>query len=94
MEGLELQYFTGPHCGVCKALKPKLKAFLKEEFPSLQLNEVDISEDREIAAQNMVFALPVLLIKVDDREYERFVRAFSVGEVRQKLTRIVESLRA
>lgn len=92
MEGLELQYFTGPDCGVCKALKPKLKAFLEEEYPKLHLNEVDISQDRETAAQNMVFALPVLLIKVDGREYERFVRAFSIGEVRQKLARIVEAL--
>lgn len=94
MEGLELQYFTGPDCGVCKALKPKLKAFLQEEYPDLQLNEVDVTVERETAAQNTVFALPVLLIKVEGREYERFVRAFSIGEVRQKLDRIVAALNA
>ncbi|MCI4668664.1 MAG: thioredoxin family protein [Bacteroidia bacterium] len=91
MEGLELLYFQARGCGVCHALRPKLEALLQSDYPNLQLTIIDISEDREAAAQHVVFTTPVLIIKVDGREYERFVRAFSVHQVNEKLEKIVNA---
>jgi len=81
-----------PGCGVCHALRPKLQAWLEEAYPDLNLTVIDISQDRESAARHTVFTTPVLIIEVDGREYERFVRAFSIREVDEKLDRIVKAL--
>ncbi|WP_229418453.1 hypothetical protein [Flagellimonas chongwuensis] len=39
----------------------------------------------EFAGQSMVFTLPVVILKSDDREMYRFARSFSVYEVLDKL---------
>ena len=91
VEAIKLLYFQSPACGVCHALRPKLEEFLKESYPDLSLAVVDIAKNKETAAQHLVFTTPVLIIQVDGREYERFVRAFSIGEVNAKLTRIVRA---
>ena len=91
---IELLYFQSPGCGVCHALRPKLEQLLASEFPNLTMRVIDSGEDRETPAQHMVFISPVLIIKLDGREYTRFVRAFSVGEVEEKLHKVVEALEA
>lgn len=85
---LKLLYFSGDHCSVCKALKPKLFDAITESYPNLDIEVVNIGLSPEIAAQHLVFTLPVLLIMLDDKEQYRFVRSFSVSEVIEKLKRI------
>ncbi|MAU16229.1 MAG: thioredoxin [Muricauda sp.] len=84
----ELQFFTGKTCGVCKALKPKLLEAVRENFPKVNIRVVDVEEETELAGQSMVFTLPVVIIKVDDREMARFARSFAVYEVLDKLKRL------
>ncbi|MBO0342550.1 MAG: thioredoxin domain-containing protein [Allomuricauda sp.] len=85
---LDLIYFTGKTCGVCKVLKPKLLEAVKENFPKVNIRVVDVEEEVEFTGQSMVFTLPVVIIKADDREMARFARSFSVYEVLQKLKRL------
>ncbi|MBO0331366.1 thioredoxin domain-containing protein [[Muricauda] lutisoli] len=87
---IDLIYFTGKTCGVCKVLKPKLLEAVKENFPNVNIRVVDVEEEVEFTGQSMVFTLPVVIIKADDKEMYRFARSFSVYEVLQKLKRLSE----
>lgn len=85
---IDLIYFTGKTCGVCKVLKPKLLEAVQENFPKVNIRVVDVEEEVEFTGQSMVFTLPVVIIKVDDKEMYRFARSFSVYEVLDKLKRL------
>jgi len=85
---IELLYFTGKTCGVCKVLKPKLLEAVQENFPKVDIRVVDVEEEIEFTGQSMVFTLPVVILKSDDKEMYRFARSFSVYEVLDKLKRL------
>ncbi|MER3316917.1 MAG: thioredoxin domain-containing protein [Allomuricauda sp.] len=85
---IDLIYFTGKTCGVCKVLKPKLLEAVQENFPKVNIRVVDVEEEVEFTGQSMVFTLPVVIIKVDDKEMYRFARSFSVYEMLDKLKRL------
>jgi len=87
---IELLFFTGEHCGVCQALKPKLLRVLASNFPEVVLRVVDTKKEMEFAAQHLVFTLPVVIILVEDKAQYRFARSFSVYEVSEKLKRIIQ----
>lgn len=85
---MELLYFTGKTCGVCQVLKPKLLEAVHENFPEVNIRVVDVEEEPELARQSMVFTLPVVILKLDDKEMFRFARSFSVYQVLEKLKQI------
>jgi thioredoxin-like negative regulator of GroEL len=89
---IELLFFTGKTCGVCKALKPKLLEAVQGNFPKVNIRVVDVEEEVEFTGQSMVFTLPVVIIKVDGREMARFARSFAVYEVLAKLRRLYGAL--
>jgi len=80
-------YFSGPDCGVCHALRPRLEAMLAERFPELTLAEVDCGRLPETAAQNGVFSIPTLVVWLEGREFLRRARNISPGEVADALAR-------
>jgi len=80
-------YFSGPDCGVCNVLKPKLLQLLADRFPAVAVAEVDCSLHRDVAAQQGVFAVPTLIIFFEGREGMRKARAFSPAEVEAELER-------
>lgn len=86
---IELLFFSGKTCGVCQVLKPKLLPAVQEEFPEVYIRVIDVEEEVELAGQSMVFTLPVVIIKLDDQEIQRFARSFSVYEVLNYLERLV-----
>lgn len=85
---IELLYFTGKTCGVCQVLKPKLLEAVHENFKEVKIRVVDVEEEPELAGQSMVFTLPVVILKLDDREMSRFARSFSVYQVLEKLKQL------
>lgn len=85
---IELVYFTGKTCGVCQVLKPKLLEAVRENFKEVHIRVVDVEEEPELAGQAMVFTLPVVILKKDDREIFRFARSFAVYQVLEKLQQL------
>ncbi len=88
---MELIYFTSKTCGVCKVLKPKLLEAVQENFPEVNIRLVDVEEETEFTGQSMVFTLPVVIIKANDKEMHRFARSFSVYEVLNKLNQLTKN---
>jgi len=80
-------YFSGPDCGVCTTLKPKLLRLFTERFPKLAVAEVDCGVQRELAAQQGVFTIPTLIVYLESREGLRKTRSLSPGQVEAELER-------
>lgn len=74
-------YFTGPDCGVCQGLLPKLESVFAEEFSNTPLITIDAARYPAAAAQLQIFAVPALLIFVDGKESIRRSRNMSPGEI-------------
>ncbi|NNK83796.1 MAG: thioredoxin family protein [Flavobacteriaceae bacterium] len=85
---IKILYFSGEHCSVCKALKPKLTEAISIKFPTIDIEIIDVNASQEIAAQHLVFTLPVVLIMVEGKEQYRFARSFSISDVMDKLERL------
>ena len=85
---IDFLYFSGTHCSVCQALKPKLIEAITKSYPEVKIEVIDVNTFPDIAAQKLVFTIPVALILVEGKEYYRFARSFSVSEVLNKLERL------
>lgn len=82
-----LVWVSGPDCGVCHALWPKIEALLNAEFPRIAQIRVDGAAAPEIPAQFGIFNIPAALFFFDGRETARFVRNFGPAQVRGALER-------
>ncbi|MEA3522890.1 MAG: thioredoxin family protein [Campylobacterota bacterium] len=80
-------YFSAPTCNVCHALKPKLLKALHSNFESFEVISIDIVQTPEIAAHFSVFAIPTVLIFLDNQEFLRKSRHMSVDEVIAQIQR-------
>lgn len=80
-------YFSADSCGVCHALYPRLEAMFVEDFPQLRLLRLRTEDLQQQAAQLGVLSIPTLIIYLDHREQQRYVRQISVEGVRQDLSR-------
>ena len=60
-------YFSTPQCNVCKVLKPKLISLLEENFPNMSFGYVDCESQKELAAQNRIFAVPTILFLLTEK---------------------------
>jgi len=86
---LTLLYFSTPSCGVCKVLRPQVEALLEEE-PPWYFQYMNTEESMEIAGQNLIFAVPTLLLMADGHEIARLSRHFGMRELEQPIRRYAE----
>jgi len=71
-------YFSGENCGVCKALKPKLKEAFLKHYPKMEQIEIPVEQNPKIAGQFNIFSLPTIIIYFDGKEFNKKVRNLSV----------------
>lgn len=82
-----LLYFSGEHCNVCHALRPKFKELFDSEFPQIKQIYLDAHENTEISAFYSVFSVPTMLVFLDGREFVREGRAVSMHKMTEQLKR-------
>ncbi len=80
-------YFSGIHCNVCHALRPKVKAMFDQHFPEIKQHYIDAENAPEVAAHYHVFAVPTMIVFMDRREFAREGRAVSLVQLTEKLQR-------
>ncbi|MDD5359644.1 MAG: thioredoxin family protein [Sulfurovaceae bacterium] len=80
-------YFSGENCGVCDALKPKIKEVIETNFPKIEQVYIKTQENIEIASQVGVFSVPTIIIYLDGKEFLREGRNISLLEFAAKLSR-------
>lgn len=80
-------YFSADSCHVCHVLYPRIEQMLAEHYPRFRLLRIRVNDAPELAAQMGVLSVPTLLIYLDHREMQRYVRQLSVDALRQDLQR-------
>ncbi|MDD2413506.1 MAG: thioredoxin family protein [Bacteroidales bacterium] len=73
--------FGNQHCSVCSALKLKLQTVMIEILPELTFAYVDTNLNPILAASHSVFTVPVAVFRSENKEYNRWVRSFSIQEI-------------
>jgi len=87
-----LAYFSTPTCRVCHALRPKVEALLAERFPRVDFLYVDSEASPALAAQNLVFAAPTVLLFFLGREHTRFSRNLALDDLAAAIERPYDML--
>ena len=85
-EGMSLFYISRPSCGVCTALKPKVKRML-EEFPEISSFYVNLDTIPEAAGQLSVFTIPAILVYAGGKEMVREARYIAINDLAEKIRR-------
>jgi len=83
-----IAYFSTPSCGVCIALRPKIEKLLHDRFPKIHFEYIDATTKPATAAENNVFAAPVIIVFADGKESIRKSRNLSIEEFSKELERI------
>jgi len=82
-----LLYFSGEHCNVCHALRPKFRKLFDTQFPKLKQVYLDAQEYAEISAYYNVLSLPTMIVFLDGREFIREGRSVSLHKMTEQLQR-------
>ena len=80
-------YFSGESCGVCQALKPKIKETFSKHFPNIKQLYIDAQENPKISANYNVFALPTIFVYFEGREFFQKSRLISIEETKKAILR-------
>jgi thioredoxin-like negative regulator of GroEL len=76
-----LIYFSSTTCGVCKALKPKIKKAFEDNYPNIIQHFLDIKQSQELANSLNIFSVPSVLIFFDGKEFFRKSRNISTSSL-------------
>jgi len=82
-----LLYFSGEHCNVCHALRPKFTEAFDTHFPLVKQIFLDAHENPEISAHFQVFSVPTMIVYLQGQEFAREGRAVSLHQLVEKLSR-------
>ena len=68
--GLVLKKFYADWCGPCKMMKPVVEEF-KEKHPEVEVIEINIDDEEELADKYEVSTIPCLVLERDGEEVAR-----------------------
>lgn len=81
MNNLKIKKFSAQWCNPCKTLSKVLIPFLEESYPDLELEEIDIEENDEMASSYNIRNIPTLVFLKDNVEVARSVGNKSILEI-------------
>jgi thioredoxin-like negative regulator of GroEL len=82
-----LVYFSGPQCGVCQVMKPRIMEMMNRDFPRMALLYVDCEAKQALAGQYQVFSVPTVLTFWNGHAGWRKSRNFSLSELHEAIHR-------
>ena len=85
-------YFSHDTCNVCKVLKPKIADLITENYPKINLYYINTVDNPDIAAQNSIFTVPVMILTFEGREYIRKARNISITELDQEIEKLYKMI--
>lgn len=80
-KGKVLVDFNASWCGPCQALRPILEEAETELPESAKILPVDIDENRELASEYGISAIPCLVLFENGEEVDRFVGLISKKKI-------------
>ena len=88
-EPFVVTYVSRPDCGVCTALKPKVREMIGE-FPEATAYYVNLDLFPEAAGSYSIFTIPGILLFVDGKETIREARYVSAPDLEHQMNRLYE----
>ncbi|MGM0497804.1 MAG: thioredoxin family protein [Bacteroidota bacterium] len=85
---LSLVYFSHQQCNVCKVLKPKVRELIANNYPKVALFYVDTVKHPEVAGQFSVFAVPTILVFLEEKEYIRESRHINLSGFSERIEKL------
>jgi thioredoxin 1 len=83
--------FSATWCGPCQALHPIIESLAPEYDGKVKIVSVDIDQNREIAAQYQIMAVPTLIFFRDGTPVDKFTGLLGKNELKKKLEALVEA---
>lgn len=83
-QGKHILYFSSKNCNVCHSVFPKLVEITAGY--DMQIGRIDVNENKELAGQHLVFALPTIIMFNESSEVLRESRFIEF----QKIDRMLE----
>ncbi|MCK9447883.1 MAG: thioredoxin family protein [Bacteroidales bacterium] len=80
-------YFFSDHCAPCISLRPKIQALLRDDFLSIELLFIDSEALPELSAYYQVFSLPTFILYFQGKEFQRWSKYVSIGQLSQAIAR-------
>ena len=82
-----LLYATTSGCGVCVALKPKVRDLLENRFPQMAFIEVELDATPELGRRYSLTAVPTVIVFFQSKEHVRKARVFGLEELADAIER-------
>ncbi len=82
-----LVFFTNPTCGVCGNIEPRFEKLIGQ-FPQADWLKVIPADQPDVAAQNLIFQVPAVLVFENGKETFRQVRSIELKDVEKRLTNL------
>ncbi len=80
-------YFSTTSCSVGENLEPKVHQLLKNEFPFIHYQPIDMNENPVVSAHFNAFAEPTLIVFFEGKETIRKSRNFGLHELEDAIKR-------
>jgi len=86
---LAFLYISKTNCSVCHGLLPQVKQMM-ENYPKIKTAHINTDDIPKIAGKFSIFAVPVLLLFVEGKEYIREARIVHMDLFKEKVDNIYE----
>ena len=83
MDRVKIIYISMQTCGVCHAIKPRVKELAKEY--KIPVEEIDATLHPEVAGRYEVLTVPAVLLMVGDKEFARQARFIDLLELEKRM---------
>jgi len=88
---LSFLYVSRPECNVCHAILPKIRELLMH-YPQIYLGHVNANDVEAIASRFMIFAVPTMLLMVEQKEYIRADRFVRMDDLNRQMEQIYNAV--
>ncbi len=79
---MKLLKFSAAWCGPCKQLQAHLEKLLPEDFPDIELVDMDITDDKAMATAWGVKSVPVLMVLDEMGEVNRALVGYQPNKLK------------
>lgn len=88
---LTLLYISKVGCSVCHGLLPQVESLLLN-YPNIKTGHIESTQVPEVAGRFNIFAVPVILVFVEGKEYLREARIVHMDLFEEKLNKIYKNM--
>ena len=82
----QLLLFSAPWCGPCTAMKPVVREIISQ--CNIDLRDINVDEDTNLAIEYKIRQIPTLLILRDDQEIDRLVGSHNSQKIKEFISQI------